>query len=249
MSVGRKPSVSLSPNSLSTPTPSFNPGPVGLSFVNSDIDLLPEDLEHGLWPYQEGLESHTLLHSPSMQSYISLDDLSMTPHTTTGREMDFDSNVSADVDLRSSQSALGSEIYPEFQAQDIASENLSWYRQGNIVSHDFGTYQNDPHLNGHLNGRLIQLDPAMQELLRVENHIVDRRMGRSTKKARRNLRCTWKGCKYKKQFNRSAELERHVRTIHLFPYSYQCTYGGCLKRFNRKDNLKEHMIRRHNVSF
>ncbi|KJK63833.1 hypothetical protein P875_00064729 [Aspergillus parasiticus SU-1] len=178
MSLGRKSSASLSPSTLSTPTPSPNPGPVGLSFMNSDIELLPEDLENGLWPYREGIEPHISLHSPSMQSYVSLGDLSMTPYTTNGREMGFDTSSSVDVDLRSSQSALGSEIYPGFQNENMVPENLGWYRQGNIVSHDFGTYQNDPDPNGHLNGRSIQLDSAMQELLRVENHIINRRMGR-----------------------------------------------------------------------
>ncbi|PIG81890.1 hypothetical protein AARAC_003715 [Aspergillus arachidicola] len=178
MSLGRKSSISLPPNTLSTHTPSPNPGPVGLSFVNSHIDLLPEHLENVLWPNQEGLESHTLLYSPSMQSYVPLDDLSMTPYTTNGCQMEIDTNSSIDVDSRSSQSALGSDIHPGFQNQNIVPKNLGWYRQGNIVSHDFGTYQNDPHLNSHLNGSFIQMDSAIQELLRVENHIINRRMGR-----------------------------------------------------------------------
>ncbi|KAB8212053.1 hypothetical protein BDV34DRAFT_219266 [Aspergillus parasiticus] len=113
-----------------------------------------------------------------MQSYVSLDALSMTPYTPNGLEMGFGSNSSVDVDLRSSQSALGSDIYPGFQAQDMVSENLGWLHQDNIVSQDFRTDQNDLHPNGLLNGRFTQLDSAMHRLLRAENHIINPIMGR-----------------------------------------------------------------------
>ncbi|OJJ29861.1 hypothetical protein ASPWEDRAFT_188278 [Aspergillus wentii DTO 134E9] len=60
-------------------------------------------------------------------------------------------------------------------------------------------------------------------------------------------KCRWEGCRYKRNFRRCIELDRHVRTIHIFPRSYHCNVDRCTRSFNRKDNLKEHKIRVHKL--
>ncbi|OGM49576.1 hypothetical protein ABOM_001656 [Aspergillus bombycis] len=246
MSTGQKSSLPRSTSTLSTSSP--NPDPVSLFLRDSNIDLLPEDSEKGLWSYQEWPESHTVPYSPSMQSHVTLDDLSMTPCTAMECEVEFDFNAFIDVDLGFSQSALDSDVYPEFQAQDIVLENFSWVRQGNIPSPGFGDHQDDFNSNCLPNDPFISMSSATDDILGTEIYAINA-MGRSSRKARRNLRCEWEGCKNSRQFNRPAELRRHVRTIHVFPKAYECTYAGCRQLFNRKDNLKEHMIKRHKMPF
>ena len=60
------------------------------------------------------------------------------------------------------------------------------------------------------------------------------------------FKCTQEGCKYMGTFKRKAELMRHVNSIHKSPHSYICPDKGCSKPFNRKDNLRQHVMRRHN---
>ncbi|OOF91967.1 hypothetical protein ASPCADRAFT_210847 [Aspergillus carbonarius ITEM 5010] len=59
------------------------------------------------------------------------------------------------------------------------------------------------------------------------------------------LRCEWKGCVYRNTFNRSADLIRHVKTIHVLPHSFTCDMPGCERSFSRKDNFMEHKLRVH----
>ncbi|OJJ43583.1 hypothetical protein ASPZODRAFT_28239 [Penicilliopsis zonata CBS 506.65] len=59
------------------------------------------------------------------------------------------------------------------------------------------------------------------------------------------FRCKWEGCRYSGSFNRIGDLLRHVRNIHVCPRSYPCPVQSCGEIFNRKDNLQEHMRRRH----
>ncbi|KAL4914425.1 hypothetical protein BDW62DRAFT_190313 [Aspergillus aurantiobrunneus] len=55
--------------------------------------------------------------------------------------------------------------------------------------------------------------------------------------------CEWKGCESTRKFKRPHDLERHVKTQHIFPGSYKCP--ECPKTFNRRDNCEEHRRRRH----
>lgn len=57
--------------------------------------------------------------------------------------------------------------------------------------------------------------------------------------------CKWEGCKYEGSFHRVADLLRHIRTVHISPGSYTCPVAGCLKSFNRRDNLEAHVQRIH----
>ncbi|OJJ34612.1 hypothetical protein ASPWEDRAFT_42586 [Aspergillus wentii DTO 134E9] len=59
------------------------------------------------------------------------------------------------------------------------------------------------------------------------------------------LTCEWKNCNYAGSFRRPAELMRHVQTKHISPRSYKCWKGECKAKFNRKDNLEEHLRRVH----
>lgn len=176
MSAGRKSSVSMSPSTLSTVSP--NPGPVGLSFVNADIGLLPDNFEEGLWPHYEGSEPDTLPHSPSAQSYVIWDDLSMTPDTTMRHETHFDTNAFIDVELSPSQSALRSDVYLGLQGPDMDPENLSWHRQGNTISCGFRSRQSHLHPNNLLNYPFIPLDSIMNYVPGTEFHIINPTMSR-----------------------------------------------------------------------
>ncbi|KAB8278269.1 hypothetical protein BDV30DRAFT_139839 [Aspergillus minisclerotigenes] len=60
-----------------------------------------------------------------------------------------------------------------------------------------------------------------------------------------SVRCEWKGCTYTGLFARKAELKRHVETQHIFPNSYECLEPRCMRTFNRRDNLNEHLRRTH----
>jgi uncharacterized Zn-finger protein len=46
-------------------------------------------------------------------------------------------------------------------------------------------------------------------------------------------------------FKRKAELMRHLNSIHASPHSHTCPDKRCSKLFNRKDNLRQHVIRRY----
>ncbi|KAE8415234.1 hypothetical protein BDV36DRAFT_298210 [Aspergillus pseudocaelatus] len=176
MPVGRKSSFSISPNTLSTPSP--NPGPVGLSFANNDIGSLPNNSGEEFLPYHEGSEQHTLLHSPSVQSYVTWDDLSMTPDTTMGHEMQFGFNSSIDVELSPNQSGLGSDVHPGFQGPDMGPENLCWHRQGNTISCGVKSRQSHFHPNNFLNYPFIPLGPTKDDIPGAEIHIINPTMGR-----------------------------------------------------------------------
>ncbi|KAB8225868.1 hypothetical protein BDV33DRAFT_198280 [Aspergillus novoparasiticus] len=59
------------------------------------------------------------------------------------------------------------------------------------------------------------------------------------------VKCEWKGCTYTGLFARKAELKRHVETQHISPNSYECPEPRCVRTFNRRDNLDEHLRRTH----
>ncbi|KAJ5222329.1 uncharacterized protein N7469_008569 [Penicillium citrinum] len=53
-----------------------------------------------------------------------------------------------------------------------------------------------------------------------------------------SLRCEWKDCDYLGTFTNEGTLVRHVRTVHVSPYRFNCTICG--KRFGRKDRYRTH---------
>ncbi|PYH92663.1 hypothetical protein BO71DRAFT_18626 [Aspergillus ellipticus CBS 707.79] len=59
----------------------------------------------------------------------------------------------------------------------------------------------------------------------------------------KTLQCGWVGCSYKRPFNRPADLMRHVKYTHISRQTFECR--DCGHSFNRKDNLREHQLRRH----
>ncbi|KAJ5613722.1 hypothetical protein N7528_007376 [Penicillium herquei] len=59
------------------------------------------------------------------------------------------------------------------------------------------------------------------------------------------FRCHWKDCGYKGGFTRKGSLLRHVKNIHIEPYSFECPVEACSKHFNRKDNLDNHIRCKH----
>lgn len=56
------------------------------------------------------------------------------------------------------------------------------------------------------------------------------------------LLCTWEGCKKPGPFSRKSVLVRHSRA-HVDPSAFKCDH--CAKRFNRKDNMNQHVQRVH----
>ncbi|KAL5358362.1 hypothetical protein BJX96DRAFT_173366 [Aspergillus floccosus] len=67
----------------------------------------------------------------------------------------------------------------------------------------------------------------------------------SRDEALQTLMCEWKDCNQKRAFRRDAELMRHIMTIHVRPNAYGCPVEGCSRVFNRKDNLKVHLEKKH----
>ncbi|KAF9885543.1 hypothetical protein FE257_012749 [Aspergillus nanangensis] len=57
--------------------------------------------------------------------------------------------------------------------------------------------------------------------------------------------CRWEGCCYTGAFRRKADLLRHLETIHISPQSFACLARGCHRMFNRRDNMRQHLFRRH----
>ncbi|KAE8313059.1 hypothetical protein BDV41DRAFT_269356 [Aspergillus transmontanensis] len=58
-------------------------------------------------------------------------------------------------------------------------------------------------------------------------------------------RCEWRACKYPGVFSREAELMRHIRSKHVCPGLYKCPEENRRRSFNRKDNMMEHLRRKH----
>ncbi|KAE8311091.1 hypothetical protein BDV41DRAFT_542968 [Aspergillus transmontanensis] len=90
--------------------------------------------------------------------------------------------------------------------------------------------------------------PPVQFQSRVGQHNVHTNVNQSAKDARPILRCKWEGCTSRRHFNREADLVRHIKTIHISPRSYKCAIENCSKTYNRGDNLKEHMLKVHQIS-
>lgn len=61
------------------------------------------------------------------------------------------------------------------------------------------------------------------------------------------FQCKWESCTYMGYFSRDHELIRHIKTKHVNPGAYRCPVNGCDKVSNRKDNLKQHMMTRHQL--
>lgn len=59
------------------------------------------------------------------------------------------------------------------------------------------------------------------------------------------FRCKWFECKSTCQFSSKTTLFRHLETQHLFPGSWECLNEDCDKKFDRKDNMEEHLRRVH----
>ncbi|KAB8260693.1 hypothetical protein BDV32DRAFT_149127 [Aspergillus pseudonomiae] len=90
-----------------------------------------------------------------------------------GREVEFDFNSFFDVDMRSSQSALGSDVYREFQTQDIVLENFSWLCQRNIASAVFEGHQDNSHPDSLLNDPFISMRSATRDIFGAEIHAIN----------------------------------------------------------------------------
>lgn len=60
-----------------------------------------------------------------------------------------------------------------------------------------------------------------------------------------SLKCDHPDCEKRQPFKRRQDLRRNKRTIHDSPGSFVCPYEGCYETKNRKDNLQEHIRRRH----
>ncbi|EGN93773.1 hypothetical protein SERLA73DRAFT_63698, partial [Serpula lacrymans var. lacrymans S7.3] len=58
-------------------------------------------------------------------------------------------------------------------------------------------------------------------------------------KAGRVYVCKVEGCG--KCFSRGEHLKRHIRSIHTHEKPFKCTHPMCDKRFNRHDNLLQHL--------
>ncbi|KAL4904422.1 hypothetical protein BDW74DRAFT_30652 [Aspergillus multicolor] len=56
--------------------------------------------------------------------------------------------------------------------------------------------------------------------------------------------CPWEGCTYHGTFGRKGDLQRHIKSKHVFPRWYKCLYG-CGKAFSRNDNRTAHHVRVH----
>ncbi|PYH83336.1 hypothetical protein BO82DRAFT_400727 [Aspergillus uvarum CBS 121591] len=59
------------------------------------------------------------------------------------------------------------------------------------------------------------------------------------------VQCDWRGCGTRPTFKRTADLWRHIKSLHLWPGSYVCPDEGCRDRFNRDDNRHDHAMRMH----
>ncbi|KAE8391926.1 hypothetical protein BDV23DRAFT_62331 [Aspergillus alliaceus] len=59
------------------------------------------------------------------------------------------------------------------------------------------------------------------------------------------LICKWQGCSSSNVFNRAGDLIRHIRYAHVMPLSFKCGIDGCRRSFNRKDNMKQHILTMH----
>lgn len=46
------------------------------------------------------------------------------------------------------------------------------------------------------------------------------------------IRCDWQGCTYKGTFGRRYDLNRHTKSIHIFPRAFRCP--ECGRKFNRR---------------
>ncbi|KAJ5100404.1 hypothetical protein N7456_006456 [Penicillium angulare] len=76
----------------------------------------------------------------------------------------------------------------------------------------------------------------------LEDHAPD---SSDLKSDSRPFRCAWKDCGYNRGFTRKGSLLRHVKSLHLDPHSFVCPVEACSKNFSRKDNLNEHIRRKH----
>ncbi|KAG1847008.1 hypothetical protein DFJ58DRAFT_633901, partial [Suillus subalutaceus] len=55
----------------------------------------------------------------------------------------------------------------------------------------------------------------------------------------RDYVCEVEGCG--KCFSRGRQLSRHIRSIHTHEKPFDCPHPSCNKRFNRNDNLLQHL--------
>ncbi|CEJ58197.1 hypothetical protein PMG11_06863 [Penicillium brasilianum] len=59
------------------------------------------------------------------------------------------------------------------------------------------------------------------------------------------LKCQWAGCTYSGVFTRETCLWRHIKSVHVSPGMYACTYPQCNKAFGRKDKFLAHLRQAH----
>ncbi|KAF7175053.1 hypothetical protein CNMCM7691_005521 [Aspergillus felis] len=154
-----------------------------------------------------------------------------------------------------SESQLGGSIQPPanqmptFGPESYTSPNAMANSMGGFSGrtdhhHSVVTAAHSSHLNGLAGGAPAHLmvEPAEGKAAVTSNETAKRIRSPVNEDG---PKCEWKGCKYKRSFNRKEDLLRHVRTVHIFPGLHICPIKGCYKRCNREDNLKEHINRCH----
>jgi hypothetical protein len=55
------------------------------------------------------------------------------------------------------------------------------------------------------------------------------------------FRCRWEGCTYTGTFSRETTLLRHIRSMHISPAKFPCSFPKCRRTFGRKDQFRAHM--------
>ncbi|KAE8423474.1 hypothetical protein BDV36DRAFT_242659 [Aspergillus pseudocaelatus] len=120
------------------------------------------------------------------------------------------------------------------------------HTRGNAAFQDNAALDQHEHLTR--NPIVAPTIPPVQFQARTGQHNACINAIQSENDARPILRCRWEGCTSRRQFNREADLVRHIRTLHIAPRSYKCIIENCSKTYNRGDNLKEHILRVHQVS-
>nr|KMM68468.1 hypothetical protein CPAG_04795 [Coccidioides posadasii RMSCC 3488] len=131
-----------------------------------------------------------------------------------------------------SGTVIGGGVPPSYNtSQDIEGTEKGQCKALSIASYDLGGVESSASINTLSSKRVPHTEDVQQ-----------RGHGKS---CNGTFTCGWNGCKYKGTFQRTEDLIRHVRSIHVQANSYPCPVEGCHRPFNRKDNLDMHIRRRH----